>query len=121
MYYINKTPNENGNYGNPRMQWFQDSLALPDDLLSGYLAAKGFVTLTVGTDEQEDIITSLSTAQEMLDTYNTDHPETEPEKETTVADLEEENKLLKAQVELQSQQQTMLEDCLLEMADIVYA
>lgn len=121
MYYINKTPNENGNYGNPRMQWFQDCLALPDDLLSDYLAAKGFVTITEGTDEQEGIITALSTAQEMLDTYNTDHPETEPEKETTVADLEEENKLLKAQVQAQTERSDFIEDCIAEMAGVIYA
>lgn len=121
MYYINKTQNEAGNYGNPRMQWFQDCLMLPDDLLSDYLAAKGFVTITEGTDEQEGIITALSAAQEALDTYNADHPDVEPEEPVTIEDLQAENKRLKAQMELQSQQQTILEDCLLEMADIVYA
>lgn len=43
------------------------------------------------------------------------------EEEDEAAALRAENKRLKAQMELQSQQQTMLEDCLLEMADIVYA
>ena len=36
-------------------------------------------------------------------------------------ELEAENTRLKAQIALQSQQQTFLEDCILEMADIVYA
>lgn len=44
-----------------------------------------------------------------------------PSAEDRLVALEDENRLLKAQVELQSQQQTFLEDCLLEMADIVYA
>lgn len=43
------------------------------------------------------------------------------EEDDEAAALRAENKRLKAQMELQSQQQTMLEDCLLEMADIVYA
>lgn len=37
------------------------------------------------------------------------------------AKLEAENKLLKEQVKMQSQQQTFLEDCLLEIGDVVYA
>lgn len=37
------------------------------------------------------------------------------------AALEAENARLKAQNELQAQQQAFLEDCLLEMGDIVYA
>lgn len=121
MYYINKTPNESGNYGNPRMQWFQDCLMLPDDLLSDYLAAKGFVTITEGTDEQEGIITALSTAQEALYTYNADHPDVEPEEPVTIEDLQAENKLLKEQVSALSTQADFHEECLVEMANIVYA
>lgn len=41
--------------------------------------------------------------------------------EKRIAELEEENKTLKAQLELQDQKQTFLEDCLLEMGDVVYA
>lgn len=52
-------------------------------------------------------------------------PEPEPEPEPTVDErvtaLEAENKLLKEQVKMQSQQQTFLEDCLLEIGDVVYA
>lgn len=52
-------------------------------------------------------------------------PEPEPEPEPTAEDrisaLEAENRLLQAQVEMQAQQQTFLEDCLLEMGDVVYA
>lgn len=70
MYYINKNPDENGYYGNPRMQWSPDCLMLPDELLSDYLAAKGFVIVTEGTDKQEGIITALGVAQEALDAYN---------------------------------------------------
>ena len=65
MYYINPTPNESGNHSNPMGQPFPNCVTLPDDLLSPYLAAKGFVTLTV----ENGAVTSLETNQEALDAY----------------------------------------------------
>lgn len=45
-----------------------------------------------------------------------------PTEETRKAEeLADENTRLKAQLKLQSEQQTFLEDCILEMADVVYA
>lgn len=44
-----------------------------------------------------------------------------PEPEVTLESLSAENTKLKAQLKLQSEQQSFLEDCLLEMADVVYA
>lgn len=114
MYYINPTGQ---NHGNPMGQPFPGCVALPDELLSAYLDTKGFCTLTI----VDSAVTALVVDQEALDAYNAEHPEVEPEKPVTVEDLQAENKRLKAQMELQSQQHTMLEDCLLEMADIVYA
>lgn len=114
MYYINTT---GPNHGNPTSAPFPNSIPLPDTLLMDYINTKGFCTLTV----QGGAVTALAVDQEALDAYNAEHPEVEPEKPVTVEDLQAENKRLKAQMELQSQQQTMLEDCLLEMADIVYA
>ena len=43
MYYINAQSNESGNYGNPMSQNFPGSIAMPDDLLSDYISANGFV------------------------------------------------------------------------------
>lgn len=114
MYYINT---QGPNHGNPMGQPFPGCVTLPDELLSAYLDTKGFCTLTV----QDGAVTALVVDQEALDAYNAEHPDVEPEKPVTVEDLQAENKRLKAQMELQSQQHTMLEDCLLEMADIVYA
>ncbi len=114
MYYINT---QGPNHGNPMGQPFPGCVALPDELLSAYLDTKGFCTLTI----EDGAVTALAVDQEALDAYNAEHPEVEPEKPVTMEDLQAENKRLKAQMELQSQQQTMLEDCLLEMADIVYA
>ena len=50
MYYINLTPNETGNYGNPMGQPFPDCIQLPDDLLSDYIAYNGFINLTINGD-----------------------------------------------------------------------
>lgn len=75
MYYINPTPNESGNHGNPMGQPFPNCVTLSDDLLSPYLAAKGFVALTV----EDGAVTSLETNQEALDAYEADHPDLPPE------------------------------------------
>ena len=117
MYYIKQMPSESGHHGNPTSTPFHNSVALPDTLLMDYINTKGFCTLTI----VDGAVTALVVDQEALDAYNAEHPDVEPEKPVTLEDLQAENKRLKAQMELQSQQQTMLEDCLLEMADIVYA
>ena len=114
MYYINT---QGPNHGNPTSTSFPNSVSLPDILLIDYINTKGFCTLTI----EDGAVTALVVDQEALDAYNAKHPDVEPEKPVTVEDLQAENKRLKAQMELQSQQHTMLEDCLLEMADIVYA
>ena len=75
MYYINSSPNETGNHGNPMGQPFPNCVTLPDDLLSPYLAANGFVALTV----EDGAVTSLETNQEALDAYEADHPDLPPE------------------------------------------
>lgn len=75
MYYINSTPNGSGYHGNPMGQPFPNCVTLPGDLLSPYLAAKGFVTLTV----ENGAVTSLETNQEALDAYEADHPDLPPE------------------------------------------
>ena len=56
-------------------QPFPNCVILPDDLLSPYLAAKGFVALTV----EDGAVTSLETNQEALDAYEADHPDLPPE------------------------------------------
>lgn len=50
-----------------------------------------------------------------------DDGEPEPVIPPTNEELAAENKLLKAQMEMQAQNITFLENCLLEMGDIVYA
>ena len=84
MYYINSPTNGSGYHGNPIGQPFPKCVTRPDDLLSPYLAAKGFVTLTV----ENGAVTSLETNQEALDAYEADHPDLpleEPEEPVTWA------------------------------------
>lgn len=65
MYYINAQPNASGNYGNPMGQPFPGSVALPDDLLSDYINAKGFVIPSV----ENGAVVSLEVNQEALTAY----------------------------------------------------
>lgn len=78
MYYINATPRESGDYGNPMGQPFHGCVALPDELLGAYIEAKGFVYLEIEDAE----VVALEVNQEALDAYLAEHPdqpELEPE------------------------------------------
>lgn len=113
MYYINT---QGPNHGNPTSTPFPNSVSLPDELLMDYINTKGFCTLTV----QDGTVTALVVDQEALDAYNKDHPDVEPEKPTTIDDIKKENKLLKAQLQAQTERSDFIEDCIAEMAGIVY-
>lgn len=114
MYYINTT---GPNHGNPTSTPFPNSIPLPDTLLTDYINTKGFCTLTI----VDGAVTALVVDQEALDAYLKEHPDVEPEKPVTVEDLQAENKLLKAQVKAQSDRSDFIEDCIAEMAGVVYA
>lgn len=86
MFYINATPNDSGNYGNPMGQPFPDSISLPDDLLSDYISAKGFVIPSV----ENGAVVSLEVNQEALTAYLAEHPdqpEPTPEEPVTWASM----------------------------------
>lgn len=114
MYYINT---QGPNHGNPTSAPFPNSIPLPDTLLMDYINTKGFCTLTV----QDGAVTALVVDQEALDAYEKEHPDVEPEKPVTVEDLQAENKLLRAQVQAQTERSDFIEDCIAEMAGVVYA
>ena len=85
MYYINATPRESGDYGNPMGQPFKGCLKLPEGLLSAYIEAKGFVILDEVVDGE---VVSLEVNQEALDAYIAEHPEVpEQEPEATTEEL----------------------------------
>ena len=84
MYYIEATPRESGDYGNPMGQPFPGCVALPDELLGPYIEAKGFVYLEVEDGE----VVAVEVNQEALDAYLADHPDQpEPEPEPTSEEL----------------------------------
>lgn len=84
MYYINATPNESGNYGNPMGQPFPGCVALPDELLGPYIEAKGFVFLEIENGE----VVAVEVNQEALDAYLAEHPDQpEPEPEPTADEI----------------------------------
>lgn len=84
MYYIEATPNETGDYGNPMGQPFTGCLKLLDNLLPAYIEAKGFILPEVVDGE----VVGFTWNQEALDAYLAEHPEVpEPEPEATTEEL----------------------------------
>lgn len=83
MYYINEHPNESGNHGNPVSSQTTGMVALPDDLLSAYIEAKGFVNIQV----EDGAVTSLETNQEALAAYEAEHPEEPEEAEPSAEEI----------------------------------
>lgn len=67
MYYIKRTPSENGNYGNPSSR---GEIALTDELLSSYLDTMGFATVTV----ENDTVTAVTVNQTAYDAYMAENP-----------------------------------------------
>ena len=101
MYYINATPRESGDYGNPVSNPLPGCVALPDDLLGPYIEARGFVFLELERAEEVPSplllkgirefyeVTAVEVNQEALDAYHAEHPdipEPEPEEEPDVWD-----------------------------------
>lgn len=82
MYYINAVPNEAGNYGNPASNPHTGALALPDSLLSAYIAANGFVLLTV----EDGAVTTVETNTEALEAYSAEHSDTPADPEPGAQD-----------------------------------
>lgn len=71
MYYISSQPNEFGNYGNPMQNFFNECYNLPDNLLTPYIEARGFVNLTL----DDNAVTAVETNQEALDAYLEEYPD----------------------------------------------
>lgn len=124
MNIIQINANENG--GRPPMQsWHGEPPAgyalVPDTIdTSVFYNFMGFVTLEL----DGSTVTAMTGNQEALDAYKASLPEPvepPPTTEERVAALEAENKLLKEQVSAQADQAEFYEDCIAEMATVVYA
>lgn len=124
MNIIQINANENG--GRPPMQSWNGAppagyALVPDTIdTSVFYNFMGFVTLEL----DGSTVTSMTGNQEALDAYKASLPEPvepPPTTEERVAALEAENKLLKEQVSAQADQAEFYEDCIAEMATVVYA
>lgn len=124
MNIIQINANENG--GRPPLQSWHGAppaeYALVPDALdtSVFYNFMGFVTLKL----DGSTVTAMTGNQEALDAYKASLPEPvepPPTTEERVAALEAENKLLKEQVSAQADQAEFYEDCIAEMAAVVYA
>ena len=124
MNIIQINANENG--GRPPMQSWHGAppagyALIPDTIsTSVFYDFMGFVTLEL----DGSTVTSMTGNQEALDAYKAslhEPVEPPPTTEERVAALEAENKLLKEQISAQADQAEFYEDCIAEMAAVVYA
>lgn len=125
MHILSRKLSENGGYS-VIQTWPGDAppegyVIVPDTLdTSVFYEFLGFVDLTI----EGDTVTDMTGNQAALDAYKASLPEPTPPPPTTeerVAALEAENKLLKEQVSAQADQAEFYEDCIAEMATVVYA
>lgn len=125
MQILQKAPLENGGYsviqtwpGNVPPEGY---VIVPDTLdTSVFYEFLGFVDLTI----EGDTVIAMTGNHAALDAYKASLPEPvdpPPTTEERVAALEAENKLLKEQVSAQADQAEFYEDCIAEMATVVYA
>lgn len=100
--------NQTGTFSTVPDGWavIPDSIAIPDTFPFVIIEVDGqtVTSMTAGTVPEPE-----------------PEPEPEPSTEDRVAALEAENKTLKAQVSAQSEQMDFYEECIAEMASVVYA
>ena len=125
MQILQKSPLENGGYS-VIQTWHgtvppEGYVIVPDTLdTKVFYEFLGFVDLTI----EGDTVTAMTGNQAALDAYKASLPEPvdpPPTTEERVAALDAENKTLKAQVSAQSEQMDFYEECIAEMASVVYA
>lgn len=125
MHILSRKLSENGGYS-VIQTWPGDAppegyVIVPDTLdTSVFYEFLGFVDLTI----DGDTVTAMTGNQAALDAYKASLPEPVDPPPTTderVETLESENAMLKAQVSAQSDQMDFYEDCIAEMAAVVYA
>lgn len=128
MRIITKLANPSGAY--PPMQEgmsiLPEGFAIwPDTLDTAvFYEHNGFVLLTIEQVEGVDTVTAVEPNTAAWEEWKASlPPETDPEPtaEDRIAALESENKLLTQQVEALSGQMDFQEECIVEMAGIVYA
>lgn len=85
MYYLKREP-EDHNHGNPHSNRTAVDVLLPNELLTDYLATKGFARLTI----VNDVVTTVAIDQEAYDAYMATHPDVpdpDPDEPATDTDI----------------------------------
>lgn len=124
MMYIDPTRRENGSYGNMQSNRAPGLVAFPDEMMGEFFKdgkqAAGFCVI----EHDGETVTSCTWDEDAYQAYIAALPdpvEPPPTTEERVAALEAENNLLKEQVSAQADQAEFYEDCIAEMATVVYA
>ena len=129
--YLCIIPDENGFYSAPNSLNGPNSRMFPPEFLPEFNGPAGatFSGCVDITYDDEKILTCTwneERYQAFMENVEIASPEPEPEPEQPtwterIEALERENKTLQAQLEASIQSNQMLEDCLVEMAGVVYA
>lgn len=121
MYYLPSTPNPSGAYPGPRSNPEPDAWQLTDEQARVVVDYNGFVAVSLGEDGAVTVEPDTDAWEAWKAEQAVKEPYTPPTLDDKVAALEAENKTLKAQVSAQSDQLDFYEDCIAEMAAVVYA
>lgn len=131
MKIIAQNPTPGGGYSpiqDGNLSAVPDGVAVWPDMLPAevFYQYSGFVTLDIQDVDGMPTVVSYEPNIEAWEAWRASMPpaqapEDEPPHEPTMEELEAANKRLSAQVTMLQEQQTFLEECLLEMAEEVYA
>ena len=121
MYYLPSTPNPSGAYPAPRSNPEPGAWQLTDEQAQVVVDYNGFVAVSLGEDGAATVEPDTDAWEDWRAEQAAKEPSTPPTLDDKVAALEAENKLLRAQMSAQSDQLDFYEDCIAEMAAVVYA
>ena len=121
MYYLPATPNASGAYPGPRSNPEPDAWLLTDEQAQMVVDYGGFVVLSRGDDGVVTVTPDPAAWESWQAEQAAKEPSTPSTLDDKVAALDAENKLLRAQMSAQSDQLDFYEDCIAEMAAVVYA
>ena len=121
MYYLPATPNASGAYPGPRSNPEPDAWPLTDEQAQIVVDYSGFVVVSRGDDGAVTVTPDTDAWEAWKSEQAAKEPSTPSTLDDKVAALEAENKLLRAQMSAQSDQLDFYEDCIAEMAAVVYA
>ena len=121
MYYLPATPNASGAYPGPRSNPEPGAWQLTDEQAQVVVDYNGFVVVSQGDDGSVTVTPDETAWEAWREAESAKEPSTQPTVAEQIAALEAENKLLRAQMSAQSNQLDFYEDCIAEMAAVVYA